>query len=561
MHRLTDLHRGSFAPGHRLALSADGGRSWSDFLSDVAALRRRLPGEAAEPCALYHRDTYRFAVALFALLADDRRVYLPGDNNRAVVEAMAERSAHLIGEFPAQPCLPVECALAHTAPGEFRLGGEIVVFTSGSSGEPKSLRKSLEQLDAELQTLEAAFGTELEGRCVLGTVSHQHFYGLVFRLLWPLCAGRAFWHRAFADTAALARRSLACAPVYWVSGPGHLHRLDPALPWPSLREAVFPVFSSGGPLDWGAATRLAGELGPAPREIFGSTETGAIATRQRSREDQPWESLPGVRLGPSARGTISVRSPYLPDGAPFETGDTAEFLGEGVFRLGGRVDRIAKLEGKRIALPEIEAALASTPWIREAHCLVSPQRDRRVAALIALSPEGKSLLAESHQAAFYRRLRETLTPLVPVLGLPRRWRIVPFLPRDAQGKLRRVQLEPIFTTRRRPPVLDAQVSGSRAELGIWVDRSCPYFEGHFPAGKVLPGVAQLFWAQLVARELLGLRGEFAGMQQLKFKDIIGPDTRVELSLDWDRESGRLSFRFASSRGEHSQGRLLYRGPE
>ena len=65
-------------------------------------------------------------------------------------------------------------------------------FTSGSTGVAKAITKTLRCLDAEIQTLEMLWGKTLENAAVFTTVSHQHIYGLLFRLLWPLCAERPF---------------------------------------------------------------------------------------------------------------------------------------------------------------------------------------------------------------------------------------------------------------------------------------------------------------------------------------------------------------------------------
>ena len=68
----------------------------------------------------------------------------------------------------------------------------LTLYTSGSSGAPKPIRKTLAQFDAEVRTLEAQWGALVGDATMLGSVPHHHIYGLLFRLLWPLAAGRAF---------------------------------------------------------------------------------------------------------------------------------------------------------------------------------------------------------------------------------------------------------------------------------------------------------------------------------------------------------------------------------
>ncbi|MFA0544481.1 AMP-fatty acid ligase, partial [Vibrio sp. 10N.222.52.B7] len=69
---------------------------------------------------------------------------------------------------------------------------QLTLFTSGSSGTPKAIDKTLEHLDIEIAQLDKNWGDLLKGNRVHSTVSHQHIYGLLFRILWPLCSGVPF---------------------------------------------------------------------------------------------------------------------------------------------------------------------------------------------------------------------------------------------------------------------------------------------------------------------------------------------------------------------------------
>src|SRR5690606_5991764 len=148
----------------------------------------------------------------------------------------------------------------------------LTLSTSGSSGEPKLIDKQLRQLANELDTLEALWGSELDDACVIGSVATQHIYGLLFRLLWPLCAGRPALRRAlpFPEDIQLASREHAA--FCWVGSPALLKRMGDNLDWPALR-AVRKVFSSGGALPAEAAQALQQRLGQWPTEIYGSSET------------------------------------------------------------------------------------------------------------------------------------------------------------------------------------------------------------------------------------------------------------------------------------------------
>src|SRR5690606_20980028 len=66
------------------------------------------------------------------------------------------------------------------------------MFTSGSTGEPVAIPKCLRQLEQEVSGLANTLEWGPLSRRVVGTVSHQHMYGLMFRVLIPLATGRPF---------------------------------------------------------------------------------------------------------------------------------------------------------------------------------------------------------------------------------------------------------------------------------------------------------------------------------------------------------------------------------
>ena len=60
---------------------------------------------------------------------------------------------------------------------------QLSLCTSGSSGEPKRIDKSLRQLANEVEALEALWGKDLKDACIIGSVATQHIYGLLFRCI------------------------------------------------------------------------------------------------------------------------------------------------------------------------------------------------------------------------------------------------------------------------------------------------------------------------------------------------------------------------------------------
>ena len=67
------------------------------------------------------------------------------------------------------------------------------------------------------------------------------------------------------------------------------------------------------------------------------------------------------------------------------------------------------------------------------------------------------------------------------------------------------------------------------------------------------------WAVRLARDAFAVDGEFAGMEALKFQQLVRPGTDLQAQLDW--RPGTLTFRFSSDAGVHASGRLHFAGGE
>ena len=127
-----------------------------------------------------------------------------------------------------------------------------------------------------------------------------------------------------------------------ISSPAHLKRLPDSQAWTSAAHRVRAVFSSGGPLPLEVAHATARLLGHAPVEVYGSSETGGIAWRQRHADaDENWSLMPGVEASIKTDDSVlEIRSPHLPDANWFRTSDRARAVDGGRLQIFGRVDRI-----------------------------------------------------------------------------------------------------------------------------------------------------------------------------------------------------------------------------
>lgn len=435
------------------------------FLLRVRAWHALLRGRPGRDFALYLEDSIEFGAALLGAWHAGKTIWLSADTLEATCVSLRPSVDGFLGEFPPQmtPLSPASdagedvgsaCVAVDDADMGNMLAADfpaLVVFTSGSTGAAQAIPKKLSQLANEVATLDQLFGPAAGNAAILATVSHQHIYGLLFKVLWPLTSGRAIHAMSIAFPEALAP-ALASGPCVLIASPAHLKRLPDHLDWRGAARMLRAVFSSGGPLAAETALAVGRLLGKAPVEVYGSSETGGVAWRQRSIHgdgealgaavhapvDDAWQPFPTVdwRIA-HEQGALEVRSPHLPDDDWFTLADRAEQSGERRFVLRGRGDRIVKIEEKRISLTAMEAALVASGLAAEARVVVCDQvagARQRLAAFVVPTDAGRALMQAGGKMALNARLRAALRTMVEPVALPRRWRYMDQLPVNAQGK-------------------------------------------------------------------------------------------------------------------------------
>lgn len=524
------------------------------FVRDVAAWQQCFAARSGGQVALYFVDSYAFAAALFGAWHAGKTVLLPGDAQPETVrrlEAAAElRAGDLPGAIEPPDSEGDACQLEPLDEATTRL----ILFTSGSSGVPVAIDKRLTQLAAEVRGLQQQFGDALDDAAVCATVSHQHIYGLLFVVLWPLAAGRPFVARRLSYPEEMAGQ-LGPAPSVLVSSPAHLKRLPDTLDWHTARSGLRAVFSSGGVLPAEAVEACLTLLQCSPVEVFGSSETGGIAWRQRAVHGECWQALPGVAWRCEG-GVLEVRSPHVGQCDWFTTSDRAEPDGTG-FMLHGRVDRVAKIEEKRVSLSAIERALCDMSEIEDARVVVlGAPGAQRLGAVVVPSASGWARLRSHGKRAFNEQARACLLQGLERVVLPRSWRHVMALPVNAQGKTTAAQLAALFRPYL-PAVEWLQREPQAACAVLDVTPELIVFDGHFPDAPLVPGVAQLDWAVEFARRCFELPQAFQRCEVLKFQLPVLPGTALQLDLQWNAQSCALGFRYSSVHGAHASGRIVF----
>jgi len=556
-------------PPPERVLCPDSKKTWGTLLETIASTAESLPGEPGDRWLICLGSPFDFAAAVFACwLRGLVPVVLPDNLPGTVAQAAPFGKGILCDRPPENLHLQVRhCQRRQTKLDwrpELTTETALELFTSGSTGDRKRIPKTFAQLESEIEVLDGLWGHHAGLR--IATVSHQHIYGLLFRLLWPLLTEGMFLDATDLFWESLLPKLKESDHCTMISSPAHLKHLPEAaaktdIDWSSVR-----IFSSGGPLPRKVALSIAEVCGQAPIEVLGSTETGGIAWRQQSPDrDEPWEPLPKVEIKVEGE-QLQVRSPFLPANSGFQaTGDCAEHLPNGRFLLKGRSDRIAKIAEKRVSLNEMEARLNQHPMVALAKLIVLPpktcrQRDA-MGCVVQLHQAGIKQWFQEGKASLIRTFRQYLKPHFEAVTLPRYWRFPRVIPMDNQSKYSASKLQALFENqqfdRARFPQFNSRESiegGARFHLSV--PRDLIYLEGHFRQVAVVAGVVQLHWVfEIIAMET-GEPLKVAGLEAIKFHRLLFPEESFTMEIQFKASTGKWMYKLFTDGQKFASGRIL-----
>jgi acyl-coenzyme A synthetase/AMP-(fatty) acid ligase len=550
------------APGALVAFGDDGPRTAVALAHDAEAIAVTLPPAAGGKEVLVAcADRYAFLAGLIGAWSRGHSVVLPPSLQPAVIDALSRDASvcAFLHDNDGRTGVDVRRFLAtrpHTGPAPRPLVVAadrplVTLFTSGSTGAPLRWMKTAAQLLGEA-SLHARDLCANANRFV-ATVPSIHIYGLLFAVLVPLMRGAAFLRETPFHARAVAAAIARFDADVLVSVPAHLRALE------SLGEEGLPhlrVLSSGAPLHQATADILQSRWGLGVTEIFGSTETGGIATRERP--SRPWRPLAGVHVTSGSEGQMLLDSPFLASDAPrpFACADRVAIESEFAFRHLGRGDRVVKVAARRVDLDEMERHLRALPGVVEAAVVAAATEGARGSEIFAavVAPTWSS-------PALRRALLLHFDPGV----VPRRVARVPVLPRESTGKLRHEALRTVVRDgletgeplRCLDPIPRADTPGV---FDARVPRDLEYFRGHFEGEPILAGVVQL--DILVLRQVAAMWPELTNLRRvtrLRFVRPIRPGDDLELSLTRPAPA-RVHFEIRCSGASCSAGTLHFRAP-
>jgi acyl-CoA synthetase (AMP-forming)/AMP-acid ligase II/3-hydroxymyristoyl/3-hydroxydecanoyl-(acyl carrier protein) dehydratase len=518
--------------------------SWHEVHAAAAELAQRLPAGAAV-CNLCG-TRIGFLVTWLAALRRGALVLLPPSGGQGDLLSLLDRhdcTAVVDDETLLQPLagtrrasliylpqpprtLPAPAALA------FRVDADApcaCLHTSGSTGAPQPQFKTWRQLVIGARALAQRLDPLVDGglaawRAIVCSVPPQHMFGLEASVMLPIATGLPVLdRRPLLPLDVRAAFDQAGGPAAWIATPLHLRALAQAGDaLPNCRLALVSTM----PL----ASALAGQVEALVRapvvEIFGSTETGVLATRRTAHEAR-WQPAPGVRL---ARSGAAVQAWAEQFPSPYALADQVEIGVDGCFALLGRHADVVKIGGRRASLTGLNLLLQDLPGLADGVFWLPPTQ----------SPTERLVLVHAgaiDRAAAERWQRQHIDPVF----LPRAWLQVDRLPRDANGKLPRAALDAGVAAHRPRRAAAPALS----DFEFQVPANHPALPGHFPGRPIVPGVVVL---DRVIAHLQQCTGRaVARLPRVKFSAPLRPGEPA--SVRFTPREATLAFRVSRLRAD------------
>ena len=408
------------------------------FLEDARQLADALPAgrHVLNACS----DRYRFAVGLAAALLAGKISLLPPTLTPEMVRQVHVFAPDAFGLADQKISMPLPLfawadlmtsaprVAVKEVPAVDALQTAAITFTSGSTGAPVAHYKSWGSL-VQSTCAEAARLGLLDGRnhSIVATVPPQHMYGLESTVLLALQSGATMSAaHPFYPADICAELAATPRPRMLVTTPAHLKVLLASgleIPPPDI------VLSATAPMPPQLAVLTEERLKAPLFEIYGSTETGQIASR-RTTESAEWTLFPGVRLT-AIQGRVHASGGHV--GEPMAMADELELLDEEHFLLHGRTADLVNIAGKRSSIGYLNHQLNAIAGVTDGAFFMPDESahdgvTRLMAFVVAPGLDATQLLAE-------------LRKRIDAIFLPRPLVLLDSLPRNTTGKLTRATLE------------------------------------------------------------------------------------------------------------------------
>jgi long-chain acyl-CoA synthetase len=307
---------------------------------------------------------------------------------------------------PLNPLLSEREAARRREPFERRPDTAVVLFTSGTTGEPKRVELSHARLAANAEAVVDALGIT-EQDVLFGAAPLSHVFGMTGCMNGAIAAGACLaLVERFDPHAALATISDEGVTVF-TGVPAMLAALLRAAAETGRAPRMRLAHVGGAPLPAELRDRFEARFGATVLEGYGMTEVGgAVAVERHDRPRRPG-SVGHPVAGQEVR--IAPDGEVLVDG--LATGDVGRLDGDGYLYLLDRKKDVILRGGYTVYPREVEEALAAHPAVSEAVVVGVPHEElgEEVGALVVArgpcdADELRSFVRERVAAYAYPRL-------------------------------------------------------------------------------------------------------------------------------------------------------------
>lgn len=397
--------------------------------------------------------------------------------------------------------------------------------TSGSSGNPKIIKKSLFNLIREAEDLNEMFFAEEKELIFSTTTLYHHLFGMTFGLMVPIIGGFTInlKNKNYPENVTEKDSCLVTSPSFLAKMKKYNSSFAQTPKFlvaagAKLEDAVFKYFEKNSKII----------------EIYGSTETGVVAYRTSSRYKY-LTRFPNVKIEQVEEKNYKIFSDYF-----FE--DEVEIADEILFNepdkmlILGRTDRILKINEKRISPSLVEKQIQHSGLTEDVYCL---KIEEKLAAAVVLNAKGIEYFKTKGQIELIKLLKSTV---VSSSVKPKKWRFLPEIYKTYSGKIDKDKIEKIFLTNATfPLVLSQSLSENYAEYEMFFPEISNFFRGHFTGFKILPGVAELYFVLFFANDAFKIPMEVQVLKKIKFSHIIFPEKTVKLKIVNEPKSVEFAF--------------------
>ena len=271
-----------------------GSVKYNKFVSDIVRILEYLSKYKEDTITIFIEDAYRFIAVVTAGFILKKRVNVLNNNSPKYVESILDDSMIYISDSSKSAVDLDEIFKSSCNNKWFDLLKETCIdenvninfYTSGSTGYPKLIEKTLKQFEAEASKIVNQFTNDIADSVFLYTVPHYHSYGFVFAVLVPYMLELKSLDNRINYLETINNFS-DYKKITIVTTPAFLKRIDRT----SLKiNAEWHLFSSTGVLDKKVNDLCKEVFHTDATEIYGSTEAGAMAYRRRS-ENELWTRL------------------------------------------------------------------------------------------------------------------------------------------------------------------------------------------------------------------------------------------------------------------------------